>query len=62
MQCYVGILAGIQPCGIIVLFAELFNAESKSQVYAHLHEFLRKNAKFSNNLGKDNQINLYKFT
>lgn len=35
------ILAGIRPCGIIVLIAELFTAESKSQVYSHLHEFFK---------------------
>ena len=52
VQCYVGILAGIRPCGVIVLLAELFSSESKSQVYAHLH---RKNPAFSNNLGKDNK-------
>ena len=40
---YSGILAGMWPCGIIVLVAELFRAESKSQVYAAIHEFLRRN-------------------
>ena len=28
------------PCGIIVVLAELFLAESKSQIYAIIHEFL----------------------
>ena len=46
-----GILAGIRPCGIIVLLAELFTAESKSQVYANLHQLLRKNPCISKNLG-----------
>lgn len=32
------------PCGVITLIRELFNAESKSQVYAHLHQFLQKNS------------------
>ena len=51
--CYdVGILAGMRPCGIVVLFTELFNAESKSQVYASLHEFLRRHSSVSKNIGK----------
>lgn len=29
------------PCGILVLLAELFSAESKSQVFASLHELLK---------------------
>lgn len=28
------------PCGVLVMLTELFNAESKSQVYAALHELL----------------------
>ena len=32
----------MRPCGVIVLLAELFRAESNSQVYANVHEFLRK--------------------
>ena len=48
----VGILAGIRPCGTIVLLAELFTAESKSQVYAHLHEFLRINPSVAEKLGR----------
>lgn len=47
----IGILAAVRPCGIIVLLAELFRAESKSQVYANLHEFLRKQPNVSENLG-----------
>ena len=34
-----------------MLLAELFTAESKSQVYAHLHEFLRVNPSVAENLG-----------
>ena len=34
-------LAGVWPCGIITLLRELFVAESKSQVYGHLHQFLQ---------------------
>ena len=39
LNCYVvhftmqGILAGIWPCGIIIIAAELFLSESKLQVY-----------------------------
>lgn len=47
-----GILAGVRPCGIIVLLAELFRAESKAQVYANLHEFMRKHPHVSENIGK----------
>ena len=32
------------PCGVITLIRELFNAESKSQVYGHLHQFLQNNS------------------
>ena len=35
-----GILAGMWPCGIVVLLHELFVAESKSQVYAAVHDLL----------------------
>ena len=42
----------MRPCGIIVLLSELFRAESISQVYATLHEFLRKPEQVSEKLGK----------
>ena len=35
-----GVLAGMRPCGIVVMLKELFSAESKLQVYAALHELL----------------------
>ena len=38
---FTGVLAGMWPCGIVVLLTELFSAESKSQVFASLHELLR---------------------
>lgn len=41
----------MRPCGIIVLLAELFKAESVSQVYATLHEFLRKHQHAFEKLG-----------
>ena len=37
-----GILAGMRPCGIIVLLSELFISESKSQVYGCLHNYYLK--------------------
>ena len=37
-----GILAVAKPFSIIVEVKELFGSESKSQVYAHLHELLLK--------------------
>ena len=49
---YVGILAGIWPCGIVTLISELFLAESKSQVYGHLHEFLQTNPEVVSNISK----------
>ena len=39
-----GVLAGIWPCGVITMLSELFVAESKSQVYASLHEYCRRNS------------------
>ena len=35
----VGVLAGMRPCGVIVLLGELFISESKAQVYGYLHNF-----------------------
>ena len=49
---FVGILAGLRPSGVIVLLSELFTSESKPQVYAHLHEFLRNNVLVATKLGK----------
>ena len=47
-----GILAGMWPCGIVVLVAELFRAESKAQVYAALHELLTNHLRASSDLSK----------
>ena len=41
-------LAGVWPCGIITLLRELFVAESKSQVYGHLHQFLQDYSETAN--------------
>lgn len=31
-----------KPCGIVINVKELFGSESKSQVYAHIHNLLEK--------------------
>ena len=42
--CFIskGILVFARPCSIVVDVKELFGAESKSQVYAHVHNLLKK--------------------
>lgn len=47
-----GILAGAWPCGIIMLVSELFRSESKSQVYASLHQFFDDYPSVLDNLSK----------
>ena len=47
-----GILAGIRPCGIVVMLTGLFTAESKSQVYAALHELLTNHTNIASNLSE----------
>jgi hypothetical protein len=47
-----GILAGMWPCGTITMLGELFGAESKGQVYGHLHSFLHDNHKLTPTLRK----------
>ena len=39
-----GILAGVWPCGTIIMLGELFTSESMTQVYAFLHTFMHENA------------------
>ena len=51
-----GILSGVCPCGEIVLLAELFRTESKSQVYANLHEFMRRHPRFLENIGMSTTV------
>ena len=48
--------AGIWPCGVITLLAELFVSESMSQVYGALHNFLHTNLKETGDVGR---IDLY---
>lgn len=40
------------PCGVLVMLTELFNAESKSQVYAALHELLQNYNNIAETLSK----------
>ncbi len=43
MSCELaGILAGVWPCGTIMLLAELYISESKSQVYGNVHGLLHE--------------------
>lgn len=39
LRVYIGILAGVWPCGVVAFLSELFISESKSQVYGALHSF-----------------------
>lgn len=48
----IGILAGLWPCGTISLLCELFIAESKAQVYGHLHSALQEAPGTRDNLSK----------
>ena len=56
MSVYIGFLLGIlcimSPCGVIIRCSELFCAESKTQVYAILHDLLHRNEKMFKDLGK----------
>ena len=52
----IGILAGMRPCGMIVLLSELFTAESKTQVYGCLHNYYSHHPTTASKIGK---IELY---
>ena len=43
MYLLTGIVAGMWPCGVITFLSELYVAESKTQVYGALHDFMQKN-------------------
>lgn len=45
-----GVLAGMWPCGILIMLKELFIAESKAQVYAALHELLSSHPNITTSL------------
>lgn len=49
---YTGILAAMWPCGVITFVQELFLAESKSQVYGHLHQYLQSNPETASHLSE----------
>ena len=49
---YVGLLAGIWPCGIITIVDELYKTESKSQVYGCLHGFIHSNPLTTQDISK----------
>lgn len=46
------ILAGMRPCGVIVLLGELFISESKTQVYGYLHNFFAMHPDVAKCIGK----------
>ena len=48
----IGVLAGMWPCGVITSVCELFLSESKSQVYGHLHDFLKSAPETASHLSK----------
>ena len=49
---YIGLLAGIWPCGVITMIDELYKTESKSQVYGCLHGFVHSNPINTSSIGK----------
>lgn len=49
---YVGILAGMWPCGIITLTDELYLAESNSQVYGSIHSLMQNNPSSTSTISK----------
>ena len=50
----IGILAGMRPCGVIVLLSELFTTESKTQVYGCLHNYYSRHPTTANKIGAIN--------
>ena len=60
LKLVITFLAGIWPCGIITLLAELFISESKSQVYGAVHDFIRCNPEATEDISKLLLVN--KFT
>ena len=52
INTFLGVLAGIWPCGVICVVSELFQAESLTQVYGVLHELLNQNVNKLDNLSK----------
>ena len=53
-----GILCVMSPCGVIIRWSELFCAESKTQVYAVLHDLLSRNENIFEALSKKHSLKL----
>lgn len=50
---FVGVLAGVWPCGTITMLGEIFGAESKAgQVYGHIHSYLFDNDMSTSTIGE----------
>ena len=54
-----GVLAMMWPCGIITSLSELYSAESKSLVYAYLHDFYNDCPDVGSNIRKYSMICTY---
>ena len=49
----IGIMAGMRPCGVIVLLSELFISESLPQIYGSLHQFYASNPTAASKISKN---------
>ena len=49
-------MAGMRPCGTIVLLSELFISESLPQVYGSLHQFYTSNPAASSRISKNLRV------
>ena len=54
---YLGVFAGMRPCGVIVLQTELFIAESNTQVYGSLHNYTANHPNAVKRIGKGCSVN-----
>ena len=54
----IGILAGMRPCGLIILLSELFTSESKSQVYGCLHNYYSHHPTMAGKIGKNTPLGM----
>lgn len=48
----IGVMAGMWPYGVLVMFTELYTAESLSQVYGALHDSFITHPSLSNSLSE----------
>ena len=53
---YVGIVAGMWPCGTISFVDELFRSESKAQVYGSLHTYFYTNPVSTKDISKIREL------